>query len=591
MGFPLRRFLVLVLVGLLGPVVVSADLPPPKERWIEVRTRNFTLYSDASERLARRVGLNLERLREALGNLSDMELRSPLPSYIYVFKNSKSYRRYVDTAGVVGLFTSHDMGNYVAIDGSPDQNTYGIVYHEYIHYYLENNSPSPLPMWFGEGMAEYYSTFAVTVDSNQVEIGRPVAAHAAWVATHPMMSLAELLAVTGDSPAYNEGDKRGPFYATSWALVHYLYSGERAPQMMGYLRMLDEGRSVDEAFGVAFETTYADLEKELEEYIRRRAYPFTRYTFKELSIDEEVVVTPLGRADTLYRLGDYLAHQGPTRAPEAGAHFRAAVEIEPGHAGALAGLGYMHDMAGRYDEAGELYAASLERDPDSFATQLLMGLNLVNRFAESSEANPEPAEGLPPLLSRAREHFRRSAELNPGLAPAYAGFGFTYIPDPGDVQPGIRALEKAHSLMPRSADTAYNLFLLYLRNGDRERAEGIERILLRDADPDLADRAREALLQDELRQAEALLAEARLAEAVEVFTRVRDATTDDTLRERLDRYLTEISAVIELQRAVDLIRAGRVAEAEDLVVALIEELEDPEQRSYAEKLLEEIRGP
>jgi tetratricopeptide (TPR) repeat protein len=252
----------------------------------------------------------------------------------------------------------------------------------------------------------------------------------------------------------------------------------------------------------------------------------------------------------------------------------------------------MHDIAGRYDEAGELYAASLERDPESFATQLLMGLNLAKRSEANPEAaeGPEPVEGLPPLLSQARSHFRRSAELNPGLGPAYAGFGYTYIPEPGDVGPGIRALEKAHKLMPRRTDTTYNLFLLYLRNGDRGRAEAIERILLRDADPELAEMAREALLRDELRQAEALLAEARPAEAVEILTRVRNATTDDGLRERLDRYLTRISAVIELQRAVDLVRDGRLAEAEALVVSLIDELEDPEQRSYAEQFLEEIRG-
>ena len=97
----MRRFLVVILLVLLGPTAVSADLLRPKEEWIEVRTRNFTLYSDASERLVRRAGLNLERLREALATLSSMEVRSPLPSYIYVFKNSKSYKRYVDVPGAV----------------------------------------------------------------------------------------------------------------------------------------------------------------------------------------------------------------------------------------------------------------------------------------------------------------------------------------------------------------------------------------------------------------------------------------------------------------------------------------------------------
>jgi hypothetical protein len=190
----LRRIQIVVLLVLLGPATVSADLLQPKERWIEVRTRNFTLYSDASERLVRQVGLNLERLRRALATLSSMEVRSPLPSYIYVFKSSKSYRRYVDVAGAVGLFTSHDMGNYVAIDASPDQSPYEIVYHEYIHYYLDNNTVSPLPTWFNEGMAEYYSTFTVTVDDDQVEIGRPVTAHLAWLSTQPMMPLEDVLA-------------------------------------------------------------------------------------------------------------------------------------------------------------------------------------------------------------------------------------------------------------------------------------------------------------------------------------------------------------------------------------------------------------
>jgi tetratricopeptide (TPR) repeat protein len=481
------------------------------------------------------------------------------------------------------------MGNYVAIDASPGQNPYEIVYHEYIHYYLDNNTPSPLPTWFNEGIAEYYSTFTVTVDESRVEIGRPVAAHAIYLSTQPIMPLEEVLAVTTDSPVYNETDKQGPFYATSWALVHYLYSGERATQLQGFLKMFGEGRPIDEAFEAAFHTTYADLQKELKGYIRRNSYPFTRYTFRELSIDEEVAVATLERPEALFRLGDYLAHQGSRRAPEAQEHFHAVLELEPGHPGALAGRGYLLDMVGRYDEAGELYAASLERDPDNFSTRHLAGLNLVNQFTEQSQGNAGTFDELPPLLARAREQFRRAVELNPGLASAYAGFGYTYIADPGDVSPGIRALEKARSLMPRRTDFAFNLFLLYLQQGDRRKAEAIERVLLRDADPEIAGRAREALLQDELRAAESLLADGRLEEAVELLRRVRDETDDDRLRARLDAYLTEIATVLDLERASDLYRTGRLAEAESLLVSLLDRLGDPGQRDYAEQLLEEIR--
>jgi len=584
-----RRLEISVLLAALAVVAATSAgaLPKPKERWIELRTASFTLYSDASPAFTRRVGLNLERLRRALTGISpDKEVRSPIPTYIYVFRSSRSYERYSDP-DTAGLFTSGETGNYVAINADPGLDPYAIVYHEYIHDYMHNNSRAPLPTWFDEGTAEYYSTF--TVAENEVEIGRPLPSHVEWLSSHAMLPLDDLFAITTDSPDYNEGDKRGVFYAQSWVVVHYLHSGDRAPQLTTFLEMLEEGRPTADAFRSAFDTSYEGLLAEVKAYIRKGAYPFTRYTFTQLAINEQVSIETLPRADLLSRLGDYLVHRGPESAGSAEEHFRAALDLEPEHAGALAGLGFVRELAGDPEQAATLYAAALEGDPDNFATHLRLGRILVQR---DRLASPwfAPEKPLSPMLVAAREHFRRTIELNPGLGPAYSGFGYTYVTDPGDIEPGIRALEKALALMPGSETTAVNLYALYMRSGDVDAADALVRtILQRSDDPEILAFVRTARLREELSGVDALVREGRVREAVELVTRVRDRTTDPDMRAHLDEVLAQASRAVRLQEAFDLADAGRLAEAEELLVELLGDLDDPAQRQIVEQTLEQIR--
>ena len=154
----MRRILACIALSLAMAFPAAGALPKAKERWIEVRTENFVLYSNAREALTRKIGLNLERLRRALSQLSDdLAVNSPLPTYIYVLKQG-SFEDYVDRGrpfnATVGMFVSHRDGNYVAVNATTDVNPYGIIYHEYLHYYLHNNTTAAIPVWFDEGMAE-----------------------------------------------------------------------------------------------------------------------------------------------------------------------------------------------------------------------------------------------------------------------------------------------------------------------------------------------------------------------------------------------------------------------------------------------------
>src|SRR3954453_15849264 len=82
-------------VTLWTVAVPARALPSPRDSWIEVHTASFTLFSEAGERKTREIGEDLERLRNALSQLSPgLTLGSPNHIYIYIFRNASSFRPY-----------------------------------------------------------------------------------------------------------------------------------------------------------------------------------------------------------------------------------------------------------------------------------------------------------------------------------------------------------------------------------------------------------------------------------------------------------------------------------------------------------------
>src|SRR5262249_32540122 len=135
----------------------------------------------------------------------------------------------------VGWFMPTRDANYIAIDAkADDKHSMETVYHEYMHYVLSTRYLD-IPLWFNEGMAEFYSTFRV--EENMVEIGRPVESHVALLRSAPMIPLAQLFFVDSKSAEYNEVSRQGIFYAQSWALYHYLAleKSQMRPRLEAYV--------------------------------------------------------------------------------------------------------------------------------------------------------------------------------------------------------------------------------------------------------------------------------------------------------------------------------------------------------------------
>lgn len=349
----LRRSVVLLLLVLL-PLPALA-LPRERDVWLRAESDHFVFFSGASERSTRRIAVNLERLRDVLVQLNpDLEIGSGRPLYIYVFEDNQALVPYKllyngKPANISGFFLASQDATCMVMQADMGMDVERLLYHEFLHYVM-GASYKKLPVWLSEGMAEFYSTFHAT-DQN-AEIGRALKDHLRTLRENNMIPLSQLFAVTYDSRDYNEDYRQGIFYAQSWALVHYLLLGnpERRPQTYQFFQSVAHGAPAAESFRSAFQTTEAQIEKELRDYVRRSLFNYAQIPVKPAA-ELEVRLEPLPRHETLVRLGDLLLYQrDAARLPEAAEHYRAALEVEPGYGPAQAGLATVRKLAGEAEE-------------------------------------------------------------------------------------------------------------------------------------------------------------------------------------------------------------------------------------------------
>ncbi|HEV8701598.1 MAG TPA: DUF1570 domain-containing protein [Candidatus Polarisedimenticolia bacterium] len=500
-----RAFCALVAILLLGVLGPAGDgllaLPPETDDWIRIETAHFTMYSNASERRTADLGRRLERFRAVLSLFyKKFRIDPPAPTSIYVFKHEASFKpyralyndRFVDSAGV---FVGWPDGSFIAMNGDPGTDPLDIIYHEYVHQFLNNNLHGT-PPWFNEGLAECYSTFQA--DDKSASIGRTPAEHVLFLRENNLLSLRHLFAITHDSPDYNEGTRRGVFYAQSWALVHYFLwdKAERRSQLGAFLDRLASGQDPDQAFTASFATTHEKLEQELRAHVGGTRFLFNAVKFSDLHVDTSTKVAPMKREEILARLGDLVVHVQPGRPWEAETHYREALKFNPACASAITGLAVLSEKAERYDEAVVQFEKALAIDPDDGMTCFHFGACLARRSALRGMDGGRDA--IPPDVARARDLLGKSIRLRPGLAEAYVEFGRTYFGNGGDLAPAIRHLETARQMLPARADVLASLAMLHARNGDLARARDlVENGLARMNDREALEAARRALSAEE----------------------------------------------------------------------------------------------
>jgi tetratricopeptide (TPR) repeat protein len=473
-AFPLAAALCLLLAAPL-----CALSQTPEEQWTSVQSRNFTLVGNAAEPQIREVAARLEQFREAFLRLLPVEhFDASVPLTVIVFKDDASYRPFEplyhgQPAGVAGFFQSNPDVDYItlSVDRKHVRSADALAFHEYMHL-LVRNSFGDTPLWFNEGLAEYYSTFEISDGDRKVTLGKPInyRVRALRKREAELLPLEMLLKVGYASPYYTEQDKRSLFYSQSWALVHYLLSGQRRAELSTYLSLLSKGQGIDEAFRSAFQTDYATLDAELRAYTGLDKYPSQLIAFdRRLEFDIVARSSLLTEAETQFYLGDLLLHTN--RLDEARRYLEKALALDPGSARAHASLGVIDVRQNRFEDARK-HLELASKGSENYLVHYYYAY-VLSREGIGSDNITEGYYGAE-ATGIMRAELKKAIALAPGFAEAYRLLAFINLVRGEQLDESIELLKIAGALSPRRQEFALLLAQVHLR---REEFDTARRIL------------------------------------------------------------------------------------------------------------------
>ena len=544
--------------------------PDEKEVWLRLRSPRFDIISSAPEEQTRAMARNLETLASAL------HAPANTPATIFVFAKRRESQPYFDlligreNTPIQGVYVRHEDGGTMFVDaGARDMER--TSFHELTHDLLRQRTITP-PLWIEEGLAEYFGNAHIRKDA--IVAGSEIAQHIEMLRRNPPASLDAMFAVRAEST-----DATSPvFYAQSWAAVDWLMHLD-ASKFDPFLRDVATGTSVADALAKHYDNkTIAEMRNAVRKAGSSRTI---KIAIEESASVKSSSIVALDRATLLFELGHFLSYVAGA-GEESQRHYHAALDANPHHALSLAALG-------RFDEA-------LAGDPENvevlvtYAESLLR--DAIGPFASYFEPKPSDAEP----FRKARAMAERALNLGGEDARAHAIIGTSYLVE-SDVKPAISHLERVRELAPARMDSALHLYDLYLRTGDRAKADALfASVLDRARDKQVLFAARNLKLRFETDRANALAKEGKLDEAAALVRQLAAATEDGLARRELEQQAAQLAATAEVNRhiemynrAVTMANSGRKLEAIKVLDELLLVATDAQVVRDAQRLRDKVR--
>ncbi len=406
------------LLSLLA-VTLSAAAAPTPPRWLQVSTPHFTVITNSSDRDARHVAAQFERMRAVFQILMPSATDDPAsPIVVLALKDRASFRTlepadYLakDSLNLAGLFLRAQDKNYVLVrlDAAGDH-PYSTVYHEYTHYMLRK-ADDWIPLWLNEGLAEFYQN--TSLDTKDVSVGRPSIEDILYLRENKLLPLTTLLAVDHNSPYYHNEQKGSVFYAESWALTHYLEVNDyehKTALLQDYEHLLQKHEDPVSAAAKAFGDLH-QLEESLDAYIRGGNFKEFRLlapvNFTEESFPVQPLPTPQAdaiRADVLVDVN---------RTADAESLLQSVLAADPANATAHETMGSLMFRKGDIPAALDWYTKAVKLDSRSYLAHYYFAVFNLDTGAHDRDAAIE-------------QSLKTSIELNPRFAPSYDALAHFY---------------------------------------------------------------------------------------------------------------------------------------------------------------------
>jgi hypothetical protein len=532
---------------LLCPFAPAAEQSP----WLEIHSTHFIVITDAGEKKGKEVALRFEQMRAVFASLLMQDrLNQPVPLTILAFKNDKNYYqsaplRQGQPITAPGFFVPGEDQNFIVLNLFEEE-PWRAVAHNFAHLLLNYNYP-PVPGWFDEGLAEYFSS--IRVDNRQVEIGGDPELHSAFTEDllqvqheerNPPKSLTELLGgqvwlalpdlltMKHDTTTYSEGTHHTLFYAQSWMMVHYLLHEKKLPETGTYFDLVESQHvPVEEAIQKAYGVTPAQLDQAVKNYFHSLKPLFVAldaskqpgsqnnppqvYQYPEIVKPEDSTITakPMRESDAhalaagiktripdrrdagLQELQKLAITPEPTTPNQTAEKKRAKDDQEDAPLVAATGnevahraLAWDHIQRSEFDAATEELSDAAALNPRDLWIRYYLAV-LKYRVAQAKQAQ---IQGLPNML----QDLRVVIEWYPEFADAYDLMAMARVEGGGPVA-ALQAERAALQLSPRNQEYRYHLAEIYIESKKWESAQTLLENLKTSSNPRVAAEAREQL--------------------------------------------------------------------------------------------------
>jgi len=487
---------VVIVIALVCLVSMAASSTASAATWRRLKTDNFVFIGDASDAQIRKVAEEVERFRAAmmlaLPNVSQV---SPVPTVVVVFSSDRAFQPYQPRfegrrVELAGYFQGGEDLNYLALNGQLGGNSVRTVFHEYTHF-LVGNTMGATPVWLNEGLAEFYEMTVESKGGKAAIIGTAPQEHLDLLKENRLIPLPELMSIDQESPLYNEGSRRGVFYAESWALAHYLVLGnpQRTKQFQRYLTLVRESGASDQTFRAAFATDPGVIEDELRQYVKRFSFPAIEVVFnakvaKKLTTRSDVIA----ESEAFGYLGDMVARQG--RPDEAKELLNKTIATDGRAARPVAALGMLELRASRLDDAVRMFEQATTLDPTDSYFSAALGRALVER----ASAQRDDAAARSATLLRARAALDRAVTQDPDTAQTSALLGHVETALNENLPRAVSLLQKASAQAPIRENYRFMLADALMATRDFNGATAqLGPLAARGSRPDVRAQAREGL--------------------------------------------------------------------------------------------------
>ena len=484
-GLPMARSI--AAAALASFFLFAAALAAPTGKWVEVRSPNFIVVSNAGESQARKTAVQFEQIRSLYRDSLSYVKNSPSPVItIMAVKDEDSMRELLPEYWAQKGH-SHPAGIFV--DGGYDQfqvavnlavhgdNVYESLYHEYYHSVTMPYFPG-LPVWIAEGMADFFGN-SVIGDEN-ANVGMPNAALIEELRSKSLIPLETLFKVDHNSPYYNEQNKVSIFYAESWALIHYLMLGDHHSHNASfgaYLQALGQGTSQDEAAAKAF-GDLRKLQDNLEKYVARFTFTFVQVSAPAKVPDSSLSSRAISEAEVEAYSGGFLTlHR---QFEQAELDLAQSARLDPKLALAQRNMALLHLLQDDRAAALTSLSAAISLDPQDPTTHFLRA---QLSFNGSSRSDPQIEDDLGQAIALKRDFAKADALLAVCLAA-----NNEKLPE------ALTLVQKAISLEPANFDFQLARAQVLLRLSRYDDAEAVGRSLRANAtDPRVREEADQIL--------------------------------------------------------------------------------------------------